>query len=75
LDFDRAAIPRTGRLGIAFRLERLAFAPLRAPAVTIVAALVIAVLAILGIQRIKTDAGEQVLAAQDDQYVVLARRK
>jgi hypothetical protein len=44
-----------GRLSIAFGLERLAFVPLRAPAVTIVAALVIAALAILGIQRIKTD--------------------
>jgi predicted RND superfamily exporter protein len=52
---DRAAIPRTGRLGIAFGLERLAFIPLRAPTVTILAALAIAVLAILGIQRIKTD--------------------
>ena len=56
LDFiDRAAIPRTGRLGIAFGLERLAFIPFRAPTVTILAALAIAVLAILGIQRIKTD--------------------
>ena len=52
---DRAAIPRTGRLRMAFGLERLAFIPLRAPTVTILAALVIAVLAILGIQRIKTD--------------------
>ena len=56
LDFiDRAAIPRAGRLGIAFGLERLAFIPFRAPTVTILAALAIAVLAILGIQRIKTD--------------------
>jgi len=56
LDFiDRAAIPRTGRLGIAFGLERLAFIPFRSPTVTILAALAIAVLAILGIQRIKTD--------------------
>ena len=56
LDFiDRAAIPRTGRLGIAFGLERFAFIPFRAPTVTILAALAIAVLAILGIQRIKTD--------------------
>ena len=56
LDFiDRAAIPRMGRLGIAFGLERLAFIPFRSPTVTILAALAIAVLAILGIQRIKTD--------------------
>ena len=56
LDFiDRAAIPRTGRLGIAFGLERLAFIPFRSPTVTILAALAIAVVAILGIQRIKTD--------------------
>jgi uncharacterized protein len=56
LDFiDRAAIPRAGRLGIAFGLERFAFIPFRAPTVTILAALAIAVLAILGIQRIKTD--------------------
>ena len=56
LDFiDRAAIPRTGRLGIVFGLERLAFIPFRNPTVTILAALAIAVLAILGIQRIKTD--------------------
>jgi uncharacterized protein len=56
LDFiDRAAIPRTGRLGIVFGLERLAFLPFRSPTVTILAALAIAVLAILGIQRIKTD--------------------
>ena len=56
LDFvDRAAIPRMGRLGIAFGLERLAFIPFRSPTVTILAALAIAVLAVLGIQRIKTD--------------------
>ena len=56
LDFiDRAAIPRAGRRGIAFGLERFAFIPFRAPMVTILAALAIAVLAILGIQRIKTD--------------------
>ena len=56
LDFiDRAAIPRAGRLGIAFGLERFAFIPFRAPTVTILVALAIAVLAILGIQRIKTD--------------------
>lgn len=56
LDFiDRAAIPRADRLGIAFGLERFAFIPFRAPTVTILAALAIAVLAVLGIQRIKTD--------------------
>jgi uncharacterized protein len=52
---DRAAIPRAGRRGIAFGLERFAFIPFGAPMVTILAALAIAVLAILGIQRIKTD--------------------
>jgi predicted RND superfamily exporter protein len=49
------AVPRRGRLGIAFGLERLAFIPFRAPAATVIVALAIAVLAILGIQRIKTD--------------------
>jgi len=52
---DRTAIPRGDRLGIAFGLERFAFIPFRAPTVTILAALAIAVLAVLGIQRIKTD--------------------
>jgi uncharacterized protein len=52
---DQATIPRTGRLGIALGLERLAFIPFRAPTATILAALAIAVLAILGTQRIKID--------------------
>ena len=56
LDFTgRAAAPRTDRLGIAFGLERLALVPFRAPAATIVIALAIAALAVLGLQRIKTD--------------------
>ena len=70
LDFiDRAAIPRTGRLGIAFGLERLAFIPFRSPTVTILAALAIAVLAILGIQRIKTDDSlSQLFRSQDPAF-------
>ncbi len=56
LDFTgRAAVPRTDRRGIAFGLERLALVPFRAPAATIVIALAIAALAVLGLQRIKTD--------------------
>jgi hypothetical protein len=40
-----------GRLGIAFGLERLAFVPFRVQTATILAAIVIAVLAIVGVQR------------------------
>jgi predicted RND superfamily exporter protein len=49
------AEPTAGVRSIAFGLERLALIPLRAPAATVLAALAIALLAILGIQRIKTD--------------------
>ena len=52
--FD-APEPVANKLGIAFGLERLALIPFRAPAATVLVALAIAVLAILGIQRIKTD--------------------
>jgi uncharacterized protein len=56
LDFiARAPAARSGRLGIAFGLERLALVPFRAPAVTVLVALAIVVLAVLGLQRIKTD--------------------
>jgi hypothetical protein len=51
-----AAEPKAAGRGIALGLERLAFIPFRAPTAMIVAALAIAVLAVLGIQRIKTDA-------------------
>jgi uncharacterized protein len=37
------------------RIERFAFIPFRAPAATVLAALALAVLALVGIQRIKTD--------------------
>ena len=79
LDFvDRAAIPRTGRLGIAFGLERLAFIPFRAPAATVIAALVIAALAMLGIQRIKTDDSLSQLFRSEDpafkQFEQISRR-
>jgi uncharacterized protein len=50
-----AAEPKAARRRIALGLERLAFIPFRTPSATIVAALAIAVLAVLGIQRIKTD--------------------
>ncbi|HZZ59782.1 MAG TPA: MMPL family transporter [Roseiarcus sp.] len=56
LDFvvRSAEPPKAGR-GIALGLERLALVPFKAPAATVLVALALAVLAVLGIQRIKTD--------------------
>ena len=51
----RAAAQRKRRLGIAFGAERLALIPFRAPAATVLIALALAVLAVLGIQRIQID--------------------
>ncbi len=47
--------PQDRTRSIALGIERLALIPFKAPAATVLAALAIAVLAILGIQRIKTD--------------------
>jgi hypothetical protein len=49
------AEPQSGRLSAALGLERLALIPFKAPTVTVLAALVIAALAIVGIQRIRVD--------------------
>jgi predicted RND superfamily exporter protein len=51
----RAAAPRGDRFGIAFGTERLALIPFRAPAATVLIALALAVLAVLGLQRIQID--------------------
>jgi hypothetical protein len=50
-----SADPQGGRLSAARGLERLALIPFKAPTVTVLAALVIAALAIGGIQRIRVD--------------------
>src|SRR5271170_6801929 len=47
--------PQGGRLSAARGLERFALIPFKAPTVTVLAALVIAALAIVGIQRIRVD--------------------
>ncbi|MBV9287829.1 MAG: MMPL family transporter, partial [Hyphomicrobiales bacterium] len=47
--------PQSGRLSIALGLERLAFIPFKAPTATVLAAIVLAALAIVGIQRIRVD--------------------
>src|SRR6202046_2523516 len=51
----QSADPQGGRLSAARGLERLALIPFKAPTVTVLAALVIAALAIVGIQRIRVD--------------------
>ena len=51
----RAAASLRGRLGIAFGAERLALVPFRTPAATVLIALVLAVPAVLGIDRIRID--------------------
>ena len=51
----RAAVGRGGRLSIAFGAERLALIPFRKPAATVLIAVALAVLAILGIQRIRIE--------------------
>jgi predicted RND superfamily exporter protein len=51
-DFPQAT---AGVRSIAFGLERLALIPFRVPVATVVVALGVAILAILGLQRIKTD--------------------
>ena len=56
LDFSvRTAVPRKGRLSITFGAERLALIAFRSPPATVLIALVLAVLAVLGIQRIRID--------------------
>jgi predicted RND superfamily exporter protein len=47
--------PASGRRSIAFGAERLALIPFKAPAATVLVALALALLAVLGIQRIRTD--------------------
>ena len=47
--------PASGRRSIAFGAERFAFIPFKAPAVTVLAAVVLALLAVLGIERIRID--------------------
>jgi predicted RND superfamily exporter protein len=49
------AEPQSGRLSAARGLERLALIPFKAPMVTVLAALALAALAIVGIQRIRVD--------------------
>ena len=49
------AEPQSGRLSVALGLERLALIPFEAPMVTVLAALVMAALAVVGIQRIRVD--------------------
>ena len=51
----RTAVPRRGRLSIAFDAERLALIPFRKPAATILIAVALTALAFLGIQRIRID--------------------
>ena len=51
----RTAAPRKGRLGIVFGAERLALIPFNVPRATTLVALALAVLAILGIHRIRID--------------------
>src|ERR1700694_85283 len=56
LDPDALTAEPPGRArSIALGIERLALIPFKAPTVTVLAALAIALLVILGIQRIKTD--------------------
>ena len=50
-----AAASLRGRFGIAFGAERLALVPFRTPAATVLIALVLAVPAVLGIDRIRID--------------------
>jgi uncharacterized protein len=49
------AEPASGRRGVAFGAERLALIPFKAPAATVLVALALALLAVVGIQRIKVD--------------------
>jgi predicted RND superfamily exporter protein len=56
LEFNvRAAVPRKVGVNIAFGAERLALIPFRAPKATILIALALAILAVLGIHRIRID--------------------
>jgi len=70
--------PTAGVRSIAFGLERLALIPFKAPTATILAAVAIAVLAILGIQRIKTDDSLSQLFRSEDrafkQFEEISRR-
>ena len=58
--------PASGRRSIAFGAERLALIPFKAPAATVLAALALALLAVLGIQRIRTDESLSQLFRSDD---------
>ena len=49
------AEPQGARRNIAFGAERLALIPFKAPTATVLVALALVVLAVLGIQRIRTD--------------------
>src|SRR5262249_49146089 len=56
LDFiDPVAVPRSRRFCIALGFERLALIPFQAPLATVIIALTFAVLAVLGIHRIRID--------------------
>jgi uncharacterized protein len=68
-DLSAAAEPQASRRSIAFGLERWGLIPLRAPAATVLAALALAVLAFLGIERIKTDDSlSQLFRSEDPTY-------
>ncbi len=60
------ANPQSRRLSVALDLERLALIPFKAPAATVFAAVVIAVLAIVGIQKIRVDDSLSQLFRSDD---------
>ena len=60
------AEPASGRRSVAYGAERLAFIPFKAPAVTVLIALALALLAVVGIQRIKIDDSLSQLFRSDD---------
>jgi uncharacterized protein len=63
------AEPPARARSIALGIERLALIPLRAPAATVLIALAIALLAILGIERIKTDDSlSQLFRSEDPEF-------
>jgi hypothetical protein len=63
------AEPASGRRSVAFGAERLAFIPFKAPAITVLIALALALLAVVGIQRIKIDDSlSQLFRSNDPAY-------
>jgi predicted RND superfamily exporter protein len=58
--------PASGRRSIAFGAERLALIPFKAPAATVLLALALALLAVVGIQRIRIDDSLSQLFRSDD---------